>query len=154
MGRGPARPTNIKKYRCWPAARPGVHHIFICSRPNPARPIPFFIFFVPARPGSSDFEDSRPGPARPTSHFPNRPSPHYRHLFFFRMVARFFPALKIPSWWAVPVIWRFTAVVWKYRLPPKCYRRKTKNRLVPKPYRRIPLPMKNHRHVLVLPLRP
>ena len=42
------------------------------------------------------------------------------------MVAGIFPAVKLPPWWAVPVIWRFTAIFWYYRLLPKCYRRKTK----------------------------
>ena len=35
------------------------------------------------------------------------------------VVVGIFPAVKLPPWWAVPVIWRFTAIFWQYRLPPK-----------------------------------
>ena len=71
-----------------------------------------------------------------------------------RVVVGIFPAVKLPPWWAVPVKWRFTAIFWKHRLPPKCYRRKTKNRPPPKHYRRIALPPEKYRHILVLPLPP
>ena len=30
----------------------------------------------------------------------------------FRVVVGIFPAVKLPPWWAVPVIWRFTAIFW------------------------------------------
>ena len=33
-------------------------------------------------------------------------------LQFFRVVVGIFPAVKLPLWWAVPVIWRFTAIFW------------------------------------------
>ena len=35
------------------------------------------------------------------------------------VVAGIFPAVKLPPWWAVPVIWRFTAISRYYHLPPK-----------------------------------
>ena len=58
-----------------------------------------------------------------------------------------FTSVKLPPWWAVPVILRrsmsVTDIIWKYRLPQTCYRLKTKNRLPPKQYRRIVLTPNN-----------
>ena len=36
-----------------------------------------------------------------------------------RVIVGNFPAVKLPPWWAESVIWRFTAIFWLYRPPPK-----------------------------------
>ena len=46
------------------------------------------------------------------------------------------------------------AIFWFYRFRQSRYRRKMKNRLPPKNYRRIALPPKKYRHILVLTLPP
>ena len=59
MGRGPARPIKISE----DGPRPGpAHHIFIFSRPGPARPIRFSE--VSARPITFSKVSARPGPAQ------------------------------------------------------------------------------------------
>ena len=76
-----------------------------------------------------------------------------RRFRIARVVVDIFPAVKLPPWWAVPVIWRFyrhilvippTANV----LPPK-----NENRPPPKHYHRIALPPKKYRHILVYRFR-
>ena len=52
-------------------------------------------------------------------------------LILLLVLTRVVTALILSPWWAVPVIWRFTAIFFQYRLPPKCYHRKMKNCLPP-----------------------
>ena len=35
-----------------------------------------------------------------------------RRFRIARVVVDIFPAVKLPPWWAVPVIWWFTAIFW------------------------------------------
>ena len=35
-----------------------------------------------------------------------------RSLNIIRVVVSIFPAVKLPLWWAVPVVWWFTAISW------------------------------------------
>ena len=71
-----------------------------------------------------------------------------------RVVLGNFPAVNLPPWWAVPVIWRLPPYFRYYRLRQSPYRRKMKNRLPPTNYRGIALPPKKHRHNLVYRFRP
>ena len=53
-----------------------------------------------------------------------------------RVVVGIFPAVKLPPWCAVPVIWRFTAMFWFYRFRQSLDRQneKTANRQKLSPY--------------------
>ena len=120
MGRGSARP--IKFPHDGPQPGP-VHQFFKTSRPGPARPNKFSK--LSARPGAPNFQNTRPGRARPIKKFHNsRPGPAH-HIFIFFGRARpgpshFHISRPGPAW---PALWAHDVPCIKRRFsyiePPK-----------------------------------